>query len=296
MTKRRTNLALFVGMNGAALLGLALFSIAPFVFLVALSFSKSSLGNTFSQFVGWSNYHWAITGTGFSGSLLRTTLFAATVCCIQLVLGLLLALLFDRMSRGGGLVRTLTLLPLMTPPVMVGTAWKLILAPSGGFLNGWLLSNGWITEPISFLGNKDLAFWSIVVADTWQWTPFIAILCYSALKVLPQDIFEAAALDGAYPLRQFFTLTLPIIAPALAAVFLLKLIIAFKTFDLVFVLTFGGPGNSTNMTSFMIWKTALREFDVGLAAAMTLLFAIFVGLVTLPITWGYKRLSAALGQ
>lgn len=292
---RHANFRLAIGMNGPALAGLTVFAIIPFFYLLALSFSKSTLGNTFSKFVGFGNFDWALNGTDFVGTLIRTTWFAFAVCSIQLVLGLCLALLLERITRGGGWIRALVLLPLMTPPVMVGTAWKLILAPSGGFFNGWLISHGWIVEPISFLGSKGLAFWSIVVADTWQWTPFVAILCYSALKVLPRDIFEAAMLDGAYPVRQFFTLTLPNIAPALAAIFLLKLIIAFKTFDLVYVLTYGGPGNSTNMTSFLIWKTALREFDVGLAASMTLLFAFFVGLVTLPVTWAYRRLSAFLG-
>jgi multiple sugar transport system permease protein len=273
------------------LTGLALFAILPVIYLIGLSVTKSTLGNPMSEFLGLENFRRAVTGGEFGHGLWITTAFAFLVCSIQIVLGLALALLFDRITTGGGILRALILLPLMTPPVMVGIAWKLILAPSGGLLNGWLLSLGWIEQPISFFGSPSLAFLSIVVADTWQWTPFVALLCYSALKALPSDVYEASALDGAYAGRQFLSITLPMLMPALVAIFLIKLIIAFKTFDLVYILTFGGPGSSTGMSSFLIWRTTLRQFDVGLGASMTLLFAFAVTIITLPIVMYYARLG-----
>lgn len=271
--------------------GLAIFALLPFLYLIALSVTKSTLGAPMSAFVGIDNFARAAGSVDFRGSILLTAVFAFLVCSIQLVLGFSLALLFDRITRGGGMLRALILLPLMTPPVMVGIAWKLILAPSGGLLNGWLLSLGWIAQPVSFFGSPGLAFLSIVIADTWQWTPFVALLCYSALKALPHDVYEAAALDGAYGRRQLFTITLPMMKPALVAIFLIKLVIAFKTFDLVYILTFGGPGTSTGMSSFLIWRTTLRQFDVGSGAAMTLLFALAVTIITLPVVKYYARLA-----
>lgn len=278
------------------LFGLAIFAILPVIYLIGLAVTKSSLGAPMSNFVGTENFQRALTGGEFGHSLWITSLFAFLVCAIQIVLGLSLALLFDSITRGGGIIRALILLPLMTPPVMVGIAWKLILAPSGGLVNGWLLSLGWIDQPISFFGSTTLAFFSIVIADTWQWTPFVALLCYSALKALPADVYEASALDGAYPVRQFFSITLPMMLPALVAIFLIKLIIAFKTFDLVYILTFGGPGSSTGMSSFLIWRTTLRQFDVGLGASMTLLFALAVTIITLPVVMYYARLGKKGGH
>lgn len=278
-------------MVAPVLTGLAIFAMLPFVYLIALALTKSTLGAPMSAFVGADNFARAVAAPDFRNSIVLTTVFAFLVCAIQLVLGFVLALLFDRITRGGGLLRALILLPLMTPPVMVGIAWKLILAPSGGLLNGWLLALGWIDRPISFFGSPGLAFLSIVIADTWQWTPFVALLCYAALKALPHDVYEAAALDGAYPGRQLFTITLPMMKPALVAVFLIKLVIAFKTFDLVYILTFGGPGTSTATSSFLIWRTTLRQFDVGSGAAMTLLFALAVTVITLPVVMYYARLA-----
>lgn len=271
------------GMTLPLMLGLAIFAGYPLVYLVLLAFSRSDLGQQFQGFVGFDNFDWALTGTDFPGSVGNAILFALIVPLIQLALGLYLAVVLNKIMRGGRLLRTIVLLPLMTPPVMVGVAWKLILNPSGGWLNGVLLRWGVIDAPVSFFGNNMLAFPAIMAADTWQWTPLIVILCFAILQGVPHDVEEAAALDGAYPKRIFWTVTLPMIAPALLSVYLLRVIMALKTFDLVYTLTFGGPGNATNIATFEIWKTALREFDVGLASAQTLLFALTVSVVTLPI-------------
>ena len=275
-------------------IGLAIFAAYPFVYLLGLAFTRSDLGNRFQKFVGFDNFTWALKGTIFGTSLFNSVWFAIAVSAIQLLLGLFIAHLLHRYVRKGRLLRTLILLPLMTPPVMVGIAWKLMLNPAGGWLNGVLLRTGLIDRPISFFGDRFLAFPAIMLADTWQWTPLIIILCFAALQTVPDDVYEAAAIDGAYPRRTFWRITLPIIGPALAAVFLLRLVMAFKTFDLVYALTAGGPGNATTIATFEIWKTAMREFDVGLAAAQTLLFAIVVTVVTLPVVALFNRLESRI--
>ncbi len=271
--------------------GLVVFAIYPAIYLVALSLTKSTLGQPFKSWVWGSNYLWAGGGDGgvFLTSLLRSAVFALTVTGLELVAGTALALLLLKPRRGDSLIRGSILLPLMTPPVLVGTAWKLMLAPAGGLVNGKLQAWGVIDAPISFLGSQPWADISLIVADVWQWTPFIAIMAYAALKQVPGDVVEAARLDGASEGRIFWTILLPLTAPALAAIFVLRLVMAFKTFDLVYILTYGGPGNSTALPNFGIWRLAMRSFDVGLAAAETVLFAVFISLVLLPVLRLHKR-------
>jgi multiple sugar transport system permease protein len=183
------------------------------------------------------------------------------------------------------------LLPLMTPPVLVGVAWKLLLAPGGGLINGELMSLGLIDAPVSFLGTTPWALISVMVADIWQWTPFVTLLAYAALLQVPDDVVEAAMLDGARPSAVFWQIQLPLTVHLLLAIFALRLIMAFKVFDLVYILTFGGPGNATDMSGFAIWRTGLREFDVGMASAQTVLFAILVSIVLLPLLHLHRRVE-----
>lgn len=264
-------------------LGLAVFALYPFVYLIALSISESLLGQTFQQWVGLDNFRTAFRDDVFTGSLVRSILFAFPVSLIELVLGVGIALLLQGAVRGGHIIRTLILLPLMTPPIIVATAWKLIYNPTGGLLNGILQDLGITTAPVSFLGTSPWAFISIGVADAWQWTPFIVLLAFAALQALPEETHQAALVDGASSWRAFWSIAFPMVLPALAAIMLIRVIIAFKVFDLVYSLTFGGPGFDTNLATFQIFRTAFRQFDVGYGAAQTLIFAVMVGVLTLPL-------------
>ena len=273
--------------------GLLVFAIYPSVYVLGLSFTKSTLGQPFKTWIGWSNYRWLTFGGDeiFIASLLRAALFSFGVALVELWLGVWLAVLLASLRRAGRLIRSVMLLPLMTPPVLVGVAWKLLLAPGGGLVNGKLLAWGFIGAPISFLGTQPWAIFSIMIADAWQWTPFVAILAYAALRQVPEDIMEAAKLDGATERTIFWKILLPLAAPSLLAIFVLRLIMAFKTFDLLYVLTFGGPGDATDMAGFAIWRTALRNFDVGTAAAQTVMFALFVSILILPFLWLHRRVE-----
>jgi len=263
--------------------GLLAFAVYPLVYLIVLAASESQLGDTFQAWVGWDNVSAALRDRVFTDSLVRSTLFAVPVSILELVLGVAIAVLLQGSVRGGHVIRTLILLPLMTPPIMVATAWKLIFNPGGGLLNGWLTDLGLIDEPITYFGSSTWAFPAVGVADAWQWTPFVVLLAFAALQALPEDLSEAALMDGATPWRSFWSISLPLVMPALVAILLLRMITAFKLFDLVYALTFGGPGFDTNVATFQIWRTALRQFDVGYAAAQTLIFGLLVGIVTLPL-------------
>jgi multiple sugar transport system permease protein len=276
-------------------LGLLLFAIYPLIYLLILSSSTSLLGKPFQGWIGADNYRVALTDQPFIDSLLRSIGFAISVTIVELVLGVAIAVLLQRSIRGGHIVRTLILLPLMTPPVMVAVAWKLILSPVGGLLNMALVGWGFTDKPVSVLGSSTWAFPSIAIADAWQWTPFIVLLVFAELQVQPNDVHEAATLDGASDWQTFRGITLPMLMPALVSIALIRIIMALKLFDLVYALTQGGPGFDTTVGSFHIYRLALEQFNVGYAAALTVLFGLFVSLVTLPVVllrdWSLRRWS-----
>jgi multiple sugar transport system permease protein len=145
------------------------------------------------------------------------------------------------------------------------------------------------------LGSSTWAFPSIAIADAWQWTPFIVLLVFAELQVQPNDVREAATLDGASDWQTFRGITLPMLMPALVSIALIRIIMALKLFDLVYALTQGGPGFDTTVGSFHIYRLALEQFNVSYAAALTVLFGLFVSLVTLPVVllrdWSLRRWS-----
>jgi len=272
--------ALWVAPLGFALVVTTLY---PTIFLIALATTKSTLGKPFRSFVGLKNITGSLLDPAFQMAVFKGVAFAFASAIAELVVGFALAMLFVGLMKAGRYLLIVVLLPLMTPPVMVGVAWKLILAPSGGLLNGLLMGWGITDAPISFLATPVPAWLSIGVADLWQWVPFVTILCFAALVSLPDGVHEASLIDGAGPWQRLFHVTLPLVAAPLASIFLLKLIIGFKLFDLVYVLTFGGPGFATTNATFSIWRLALEQFDVGRAAAQTLIYAIVIGIVTIPV-------------
>jgi multiple sugar transport system permease protein len=271
--RRRVGLLLLLPLIFAVLFSAAY----PAAYLALTSISKSTMGKPFISWVGLNNFVSALQGD-FAWSLTRTALFA-------------IAVLLNSKMRFRSLGRTLLLLPLMSPPVMVGIAWRVMLHPTGGFVSRTLGQFAWLHTPSSFLGEMPWAILSIAAADTWQWTPFIVILVYAALQTLPAEFEEAARIDGAgYP-RILFAVQLPLLAPALIAIYLLKLILSFKTFDLVYVLTSGGPGVETSLSSYKIWQTLFQDFNLGMASAQTLLLCLIVTLITLPVTWWHRRIQ-----
>ncbi len=272
-------------------ISLVITTLYPLIFLLSLAFSKSSLGKPFKAFAGLKNFTLAFSDPQFLTSTVKTVVYAFLSSGVQLALGLAVALLFHKLLKKSRILVSLLLLPLITPPVMVGVAWKLILAPAGGLLNGVLLKWGLIAQPLSFLGDPTLGWVSIFVADLWQWTPFVAILSFAALASLPEGVEEAAVMDGTNASQRFRHITLPLIAAPLASIYLIKLIFSFKLFDLVYTLTYGGPGFATTTTGFSIYRLAMQQFEVGQAAAQTLIFATLIGLLTLPVVRLHRKLE-----
>lgn len=266
-----------------SLAGLAVFFVYPFVYLLGLTFTESSLGRPLQKWTGFANVTTAWQSLGFTGSLVRSVVFAVGAALLQVVLGTGLAVLLRVRGPKLGLAGTLLLLPLVTPPVAVGVAWKLLLDPVGGAFAGLWHAIG-VVSP-NPLGGSTSSFVTLVLIDTWQWTPLVTLLVFVALLGVDEDLLEAAALDGANAWRTFRSIVWSAILPTVLATLLLTLVIAFKVFDLVAVVTSGGPGFSTSLAPWEIFQTGLSQnFDIGTAAAMTVLFGIVVGVVTTIVT------------
>ena len=278
---------LFVAPSVLSLIVLGLY---PLVFIVLTALSESSLGRPFQEWVGTANIEAALADADIVASLGRNTVYAVLVSAASVALGVVTALALFRSARSGAVVRTLLLLPMITPPVVVGILWKLIFNPSGGLFNTVLSFLGYSGDPVSVLASPTLAFVGVAVADVWEWAPLIALLVFAALLGQDPEVTEAAALDGAGGIRLFASITLPAIAGTVAAAFLIRIVLAFKVFDLVYIMTAGGPGQSTTVPAYLIYQAALQQFDLGRAGTITLLLAVVVTVVTLPVIALTRRL------
>jgi len=218
-----------------------------------------------STFVGLKNYYTLWNDPNFRESAWVTLKFAVSVVTVEMAIGVGLALLLDRKLRGMSLLRTLFILPMMIAPVVVGLIWRYMYHPTLGVFNKTLKATGF--EPVDWLGQHALT--SIIIADIWQWTPFIFILALAALQSLPRSALEAARIDGATGWQQIIHIKLPLMMPVLIVTGLLRLIDAFKVLEVILVMTEGGPGLSTEILALRISRTATEFRELGVAAAMS---------------------------
>jgi multiple sugar transport system permease protein len=240
-------------------------------------------------FVGADNFLRMLTDSQFHIGLWNTIVFTVASVSIEFLLGLGLALLLDKHIRRLNFLKTVLMLPMMLPPIAVAITWKLIYEPQFGVLNEMMFQLGLPTQ--AWAGDADLAMLSIIVADVWQWTPFVFLLMLAGLASLPEEPYEAAAIDGASSWRQFWDLTIPFLKPVIAIALLLRAMDAVRLFDLVFILTGGGPADRTKVLSLYIYQVAYRFADPGYAAAISL----FVLFLTVGIsTWFIKRMRLAV--
>lgn len=233
--------------------------------------TRNSVTNT--TFVGLSNFKRLFTDPQVFAAIKVSAIFILAAVPAQLVLGLLLALLFNRQMRGRGVLRVIMLLPIFAAPVAVGYIFFTIFYEEGGPL-------GFLRIP--FLSNPNWALFSVIVVDIWQWTPFCFLVFLAGLQSAPTELVECARLDTNSRVRVFFHVILPHLRPTILIVFLLRLAEGIKLFDVPFALTGGGPGIATQSMSFLAYRTGLRFFDFGYASAMAYcLLALVMVIVTL---------------
>ena len=249
--------------------------------------ASQSIGE--ADFIGLKNYTDLWNDPRFMKSVSVTLRFAFIVVVVELIIGVGLALLLDRDIKGMTFLRTMFILPMMIAPVVVGLMWRFMYHPTDGTFNRLLEKLGLPT--VDWLGQH--ALMSVIIADIWQWTPFIFILALAALQSLPRSALEAARIDGATPWQQIIYIKLPLMMPVLIVTALLRLIDAFKVLEVILVLTNGGPGQETQILSHRINETMTEVRHLGEAAAMAnylliLLMALTLGMLAFN-SWQEKR-------
>ena len=267
---------MFLAPAGIVLVVALLYPIGYMIYASFLDWSPSQrIGE--AEFIGLRNYTNLLGDAAFAESFWVTIKFAAVVVSIEMVLGVGLALLLDRNLRGVSVLRTIFILPMMIAPIVVGLMWRYMYHPTVGIFNRTL--KNWGFESIPWLSDGSWAFIAVVIADVWQWTPFIFILSLAAMQSLPSSALEAARIDGASEWQTIILIKLPLMVPVLIVTLLLRLIDAFKVLEVILVLTNGGPGLSTEILSLRIFRTAQEFQNLGEAAAMSnVLLLLLMGL------------------
>ncbi|MGW8884160.1 carbohydrate ABC transporter permease [Streptomyces sp. NPDC055749] len=262
-------------MVAPALLHASLWIGLPVVASVALAFTKYDV-LTAPQFVGLDNFRDMLDDAVFRKSIVNTVIYTFFTVPFGMLLGLLLALALHTGLKARGIFRTAVFLPQVTATVAIALVWLWIYNPGNGLLNA-LLSFLGIDGP-AWLNSTTWAMPSVILVGIWQGIGMKMLIYLAALQSLPRELYEAAAVDGASKVRQFFSITLPLLKPATFFVLITSMITAFQSFDQIYILTDGGPANSTTMMTYEIYKSAFREFRVGYACAQSLvLFVLLMG-------------------
>ncbi len=267
---------IFITPTIALLLAINIF---PLIWAIRLSVTnyKSNLGHLPIKFVGFANYVDILTDEDVWHGMQVTARFVVSSIALQVVIGFGLALLINRGFRSHGFWTTVILVPMMLSPAVVGNFWTLLLQPQIGPFNyvvGFL--SGVPPRSFSMIGDVALAPWTIVLVDSWMWTPYVMLICLAGLRSIPDYIYEAAEVDRASPWRQFWSITLPMVLPFLMLAVLFRAIEAFKMFDLVNLLTSGGPGSTTELASITLKREAFEKWRTGYSSAFAIILFVTI--------------------
>lgn len=248
----------------------------PLVDTVRLSFTDAKLVGTSGNFVGIDNYVKMLSNAGFQRTLITTTWFAVISVAAEMVVGVGAALLLNQQFYGRTVLRALMILPWALPTVVNATLWRLIYNPEYGALNAALTQIGLIDAYRSWLGEPGTALAALILADTWKNFPLVALIALAALQAVPRDITAASMVDGAGAWSRFRFVILPYLAGPLMVALVLRTIEAFKVFDIIWVMTRGGPANSTRTLSILVYQEAFSFQRAGSGASLALMVTLMV--------------------
>lgn len=267
-----------------ALIVMLLVLAVPLCYDILVSFFDKSLKyKGLGNFIGLQNYIADLKNDEFTGSVLTTWIFTIGVVCIEFILGLLIALGLNSLGKGKNLIFTIIIIPMMITPVAVGLTWRLMLHSQLGIVNYLLSLIG--VDKIDWLGNSHLALPTVMFVDIWQNIPYMVLVLMAGLVTLPREPFEAASIDGASRSQAFFRLTIPMMMPTFSVVLLLRAIMSFKTYDLIYVMTRGGPGTATQLISYTIYNQAYRYLNTGTAASMSIYLVLMIVPIAILFLW-----------
>ena len=271
MTKRE-NGALFII---PAFILLTLVTIYPIIYVFYLSIHRRLLIFNISKFVGFENYLFLLKDDRFWNALKNTVYFTAVSVSLELMLGLSIAVLLNRAFRLKGLVRAIVLIPWAIPTVVSARMWEWIYNTNFGILNYILVSE------INWLGSPFWAMNAAVFMDAWKTTPFVVILLIAGLQVIPQELYQAARIDGAGTWAIFRRITLPLLKPVILIVLIFRTLDAFRVFDAVYVLTGGGPANTTETLSIYAYKVLFQTLQFGYGSTLSVVVFLCTGIISI---------------
>lgn len=271
-------------------------NIFPLIWTIYLSFTNFRVNrpNKDVDWVGLRNYERILNDSDIWNTMQATAHFLIWTIVLQVLIGFALAFLINKKFKGNDLWTTIIVFPMMLSPAVVGNFWTFLYQPQNGLFN-YVVSFFTGIDPASFsmIGDVNLAPWSIIIVDTWMWTPFVMLICLAGLRSIPDSIYEAAECDRASKWRQFWTITIPMILPFLMLAILFRGIENFKMFDLVVQLTGGGPGSITELTSINLKREAFEKWRTGYSAAYAvILFVTVFGLASIYV----KALNKVKGR
>jgi multiple sugar transport system permease protein len=275
---------LFIGPTMILLLAINIF---PLIWTIKLSFTnfRANRPNAAVSDVGIDNYVAILTDPDVWAAMQTTAHFVVWTIALQTIIGFSLAYLIDRKFRGHGFWTTLVLIPMMLSPAVVGNFWAFLYQPQTGLFNAVAaLLPGVSSSSFSMLGEVPLAPWAIIIVDTWMWTPYVMLICLAGLRSIPDYIYEAAEVDRASRWRQFWSITLPMVLPFIMLAVLFRGIENFKMFDMVNLLTSGGPGSTTEVASITLKREAFEKWRTGYSSAFAvILFVAVFGLANIYV-------------
>jgi multiple sugar transport system permease protein len=236
------------------------------------------LAPNFDNFTGLANFRIALADPEFRHSLGLTAFFVLAVVLIEFAIGFMVALMLNSVERFKPIYYGILLCPLLMNPVIVGLIWRMFLHPTLGIVN-YLLSLFGIGA-VNWLGSTKVAIWTIILVDIWHQVSFMIVLLLAGLSALPREPYEAARVDGAGPFKSFWHITVPLMGPVIIVTLLIRLIFAVKTYDLVYIMTRGGPGVATDFISYFIYRTAFVSLNIGEASAMSAILLCLILVLT----------------
>jgi multiple sugar transport system permease protein len=274
-----------------SLLILCVVGIYPLIQTLYLSFFDVSLTKQGSHFIGLENYKNLFSDIWFKVAYKNTWIFTAISVLMETALGLLIALVLNKKFKGRGWVRACVLIPWAIPTVVSARMWEWIFNAEYGILNFLLVKTGIIDSNVNWLGETSTAMFAAIFSDVWKTTPFMALIILAGLQGISSSLYEAADIDGANKWRQFSYITFPLLIPSIMIAVLLRALDAFRVFDLIFVLTGGGPANSTEVLSSYAYKTTFSAGEVSSGAAMSSLMAVSVFVLAIVLLFLMNKAS-----
>jgi len=265
-----------------AVIVLSIVILTPIVIAIVTSFYDYTLiDRSLNKFIGLKNYFNSISSAKFLHSSIVTISFVFLVVLFEFLIGFLIAILLNQVEKFRNIYYFILLIPLLINPVVVGLIWRMFLHPQLGILNYVISLIG--VDPVNWLGDPQNAFITIIFVDIWHQVSFMIILLLAGLASIPEEPYEAARVDGANGFQQFRDITLTYMRPVIIITLLIRLIFALKTYDLIYIMTKGGPGDATDLISYYIYRSAFIGLDLGQAASMSVILLIIVCIIIYPL-------------